>query len=498
MYLTPEHLQRQRARLRTSGGVLLVALLITCAATFGFAAWASLIGQRRQVVEEVSGGIQRRLAVENGRQMARQYALTGVLTKNSGTAVSFTKTPAATSQVLGGITAPAFTGYAMDSTSFPTFNRLSPAGTGYAYGTLLQVSVPFSIMDYYPTPTVKSSGTTTAIAAMKSRPALPSGDLLVIHEPTLSTTAPVVTGNLDVQGGRAVFLTTGGLANLSTVRATAVAIPHYPVPSTNALATRDPQTNNVIVPSNFPQPISTTGPVVAGNSIDLGNRLNVIDSALNPSNSFREKIKQGSYTTLNPASDLNQNGLNFVASTGVLTLDLANENLTSVIIDNNVTEIILTGQNSAAAESAVQDFSSVAICYVEDDNVTTKRLSKITCQNSGNARRVIIGIKKLPKPSPNPQIPGLAVTVAFPSSDVAPQWRLMLVAENTPLLFSASGGPGVITLKGGIQTDSAITATTGVGNRVRLILEDDPRRLVRLAPRRGWVEHYLDYANGSL
>lgn len=491
---------KQSRRRGTAGGVMVAALLITAAATFGFAAWATMIGQRRQGIEQTMGGLQRRLAVESGRQMARQVCYTQRLTLNAGAALDVSAADTSTTQVHGGVAAPAWTGFAMDSTSFPTgINHFSPAGTDSAYGVMMNLTLPYSVTDYYPDPTVKSSLTTSLTASMQSRSPLLSGDLLVIHRPTLATDAlapaPAITGNLDVVGGRAVFLTTGNLANFSTVRATAVSTPQYVVPATNALQTRDPITNDVILPSNFPSPMVTTGSVDASYAMDSLYRLNVIDSVHNPSNSFKEKVRSGSSMTIATTADVNQSGVTYSTATGILTIDMTQISLPSVVITNNVSEIFITGKTTVDQPNT--PYSSVGICYIEEAGVTSRSLTKITCTNSDNTRRLIVGVKKIPAAGTS-QLPGSPVTISFPNSNVAPTWRLLMIAENTPLIFDATGGPGTITLKGGIQTDGSITSTTGAGNSVRLIPETDPVRLDRLAPRRGWVETYLDFENGSL
>lgn len=481
---------------------MVVALMITAAATMGFAAWATLVAQRKQAVEQSFGGTVRRLAVENGRQIARQMAYTDFLSKNTAPAVSATNVEAGTNQIIGGVNSPGRTGFALESASYPPgFNRLSPAGLGFAYGVITNVTLPYSVVDAHPSLTVMEDSSTTLTAAMKSRSPLLSGDILVVHQPTLATTAPVaapaITGNLDVIGGRAVYLTPATLANFSSVRASAVTMPTYAVPATNASQTRDPNTNTPILPSNFPSLLTSMGSVVAGNLLDASNRLNVIDSPNNLSNSFKEKIKAGSSVTIPTSADFSQSGASYVAATGVLTLDLGNQALPSVILENDVTEIILTGQANSAEESLADIYSSVGLCYIEDSNVSVRSLAKITCQNPGNKRRLIMGIKKIPKTG-DPQVPGAAVSLSFTHSHMAPVWRLLVVAENTPLAFSAAGGAGTITLQGGLQTDGSIASTSGAGNSVRLIPEFDPRRLSRLAPRRGWVETYLDFTNGNL
>lgn len=492
--------QRALTRQRSHGGIMVAALLVTAAATVGFAAWANIVSQRRQDIEQTQSGTQRRLAVESGRQIARHWAYWQRTTLNSGAAVTASQVIGGTTQIAGGLTVPAWTGFAMETTSFTTgINHCSPSANDSAYAVATQATLPYSVMDSYPEPTVSVSESTTLVATVHSRSPILSGDLLVIHTPTLATTLPVaapqVTGNFDIVNGRACILTTTALPNITELRASAISIPPYVVPATNALQTYDPTTSDLVLPSNFPCPITTTGSITADYALDDLGRLNVIDSPNNPSNSFKTRITAGSSVTINSTADLSQSGINFVASTGILTLDLNQIGLPGVIINDNVAEIVITGKASAEVPSL--PYSSVAICYIENAETTTRTLAKITCQNALNTRRLILGVKKIPRAA-DPQVPGAPVVISFPQSNTAPNWRFIMISENTPLTFEATGGPGIITLQGGIQTDGSITSTTGVGNAVKLVPETNPLRLDRLSPRRAWVETYLDYTNGSL
>lgn len=492
--------QLEGTRHRNHGGIMVAALLVTAAATVGFAAWANIISQRRQDIEQTMSGTQRRLAVESGRQIARHWAYWHRTTKNSGADVSSSQTLSGTTQIVGGLAVPNWTGFAMETTSFTTgINHFSPAGNDSAYAVSTQATLPYSIMDSYPEPTVEESDSTTLVTTVHSRSPMLSGDILVIHTPTLATTAPVappqITGNFDVVNGRACILTVSALPYMTELRATAICIPPYAVPTANALQTYDPVTTDLVLPSNFPCPVMTSGSITADYALDDLGRLNVIDSANNPSNSFKTKVSAGSSVTINSLSDLSQNGIAFTASTGILSLDLNQIGLPGIIINDNVAEIIINGKTTPDIPGI--PYSSVAICYVENAETTSRTLAKITCQNGVNTRRLIIGVKKIPRAA-DPQVPGAPVVISFPQSNTAPTWRFLMVAENTPLTFESTGGPGIITLQGGIQTDGSITSTSGVGNSIKLVPETNPLRLDRLSPRRAWVETYLDYIHGSL
>ncbi len=498
MYCSANVLRAAVRSRHSGGGVLIVALLLTAAATLGFTAWANLIAQRRQNIEETVGGINRRLAVENGRQVAIQLGYNQLLSKNTGAAVNSQITDPNTLQVRGGLTTTARAGYAMASESPGKVNHFSPSGTSFGYGPEFNHTVPFSVMDFYPSMTWRADNSTGLTTAVRSRVPMLSGDILNIYQPTLAVDSPVsnqiISGNLDVIGGRAVILSSAPLANFSALRASAVATPVYIVPATNPVIFRDPETNSYIQPSNFPSTLLTTGPIGSGDNLDLQNRLNVVDSVMNSANSLRNKIiNESVYVTVDTTQDRPAaQGITYVASTGVLTFDLSESAFWGVLAENHLTTIVLRGQSANLDAQA-----SVRVCYVEDANISTRSLTKIICEGVMNLRPIVIGIKKLPLASGS-KVPGSRVDLDFLNSNMAPEWRMMLVAENTPLGFTASGGPGTLTLKGGIMTDGSIAASSGAGNRVRLIRETDSSHLIQLVPRRAWLETYLDFTNGSL
>ena len=87
----------------------------------------------------------------------------------------------------------------------------------------------------------------------------------------------------------------------------------------------------------------------------------------------------------------------------------------------------------------------------------------------------------------NGATPGQPVNVIVEDTNESTRWQLVIVAENTPLTFSADAPVTTVTLGGGIQTDSPLTGL-GSGQLLSLELEDDTRGLIRLTPRAAWVE----------
>ncbi len=490
------------SRRRSCGGVLVLALVITAGAAVGFAAWAMLLGQRTQFVEQALAGTQRRLAVENGRQIARQYGYAGVIPSNAGAALNAPLPGLPTGLLNGGISVTSWSGYAMESTTFPVgYNPISPASNGYPYGKQLAVSLPYSVSDAYPAPVAVGTGAADFTLEINSRSPLTSGDLLVVHRPTTVNSTPLpkitISGSLDLVGGRAVYFSPLSDALSTTARATQVAFPPVqPAGSSTLPVSRDSQTNAVILPGNLPLPILSGGSIAG--ALDTAGRLDVIDSPANGGNSFKSKVQTGPYLTVDTTKTGGERGVAFDKTTGTLTINLSEPLLPNIIAENHVAKIILTGQRSAADATIADPLGAVGFCYVETGGVTSRSLTEVRCQEIYNKRRFIMGIKKVPPASQSPKAYGSVVSCVFPQSNQAPVWRLMVVAENTPLAFTALGGPGIITLTGGIETDGSVAAPSATGASLRLLPEPDPRRLNRLAPRLAWVENHLNLDNGSL
>jgi hypothetical protein len=111
--------------------------------------------------------------------------------------------------------------------------------------------------------------------------------------------------------------------------------------------------------------------------------------------------------------------------------------------------------------------------------------------NGTNNRRILLCIKKIAATAGEV---GGGVDISFGTA--VPSWRLLVVAENTPLSFTPAGGAGNIALRGGIQTDASLSGPTGSS---RLVIEKDalPLALQNIAPRLAWVETHLFFDSTS-
>ncbi len=495
-------------RHQTAGGVLIVAMLLTAAATLGFAAWATLLNQRQQSAEETMGGIQRRLAFANGRQMAIQLGYNQLMTQNTGNAIDLAQYDTTlTAKIHGSLKTDAWTGSAISKFPLPypavnnsAMNRFSPSGTHAAYGPEFSFTVKASVMDYYPNPTVRTDANNAPVSiaaglitSVRHYAPLLSGDLLCIYKPTLGTATPLanqtLTGNIRVVGGRSLILTPAPLANFSALRTDAISTPHYNVPSNPIIFQNTASTPAQILPSNFPSIVTSLGSVGTGNNLDTQHRLNVIDDATNnPSNSLKARILSSDVViSINTAANhALQDGVSFDLATGVLNIDLANQAIWGIVADNNVSEIRLQGMPAINSNLA-----SVRLCYTETAGLYARTLTKISCQGDANYRPIIIAVKKSPNPTGSAVV-GPEVTLEYPTT--TPLWHSLIVVENTPLIFTTNG---ILTLAGGIMTDASLTGPTGQ-NRVQIIPSTLSTFLTHIAPQRMWLETYFDYGHENL
>jgi len=88
--------------------------------------------------------------------------------------------------------------------------------------------------------------------------------------------------------------------------------------------------------------------------------------------------------------------------------------------------------------------------------------------------------------------PPAPVSLSFPeaaetSASVGPDWRMVLVLEQTPVAFAVAGG--TLNLTGGLSTDRSVIAPAAPG-ALRLYRELGPVGLSTKTPRRTWAEGF--------
>lgn len=71
-----------------SGGILIIALLVSAMGAIGITAWVSVLNARSGQVNSIESAMTRRVIAENGRAAAKEYFYRNVVTKSSGAAYS--------------------------------------------------------------------------------------------------------------------------------------------------------------------------------------------------------------------------------------------------------------------------------------------------------------------------------------------------------------------------------------------------------------------------
>jgi len=421
-----------------SGGVLIYALILILVAAAMTAGWVSVMGAQVLYAGEFATAVQRRIAFENASAVARQYALTNVVTKNSAAGVS-----ASVGSGWGAVTIAASAGAPL--TSFQKvagYNHFNP-GNGDVYAEQIAVSVTAGDASY------------SRVLQVKSRSPILGGTLAQIHAPAL-----LISGSAS-SSGRTVFWEP---ASSISIASQSFGMPLEP---SNTLAYAG---GGTALPSNFPF-AARTGSEVMG----VSNYAGALDVVANASgiNSLAVMAAASAPNGVQSVSGSTSSNANGVVSDGAgnVTIDLLDATLGNVVITGDVTNLVFTGQTTGADRVTAGNEAAILVLVNQDSPATN--LAQVDFNNS-NYRKLVLAIKTAS---------GVATSFNFPQA-ASGSWRMMLVLESTPVTLLASGG---LTLEGGIQTDRAVAIGSG---SLALQQETDPRLLDRLAPRDGWVEMY--------
>jgi hypothetical protein len=464
---------------RRRGGVLAIALISAGFVSVGFAAWVGIIGQRANTGEVEEHAMRRRVAASNSRAVIREYVLERMIT-SSIDADGLDFAPNGMNGWIDASTA-AWSGYPMESsTRLAGLNAFSMA-FDYPYSKLITVNAGMKTLrsleagisdaDRY------GSSDSYLRAYVRSRSPILGGDLLVVHRSKLDTPVePALTGNLKVYG-RVVHHVPGLSASSYTVRSQSITT------QPGVAVTISPQNlaGDPLLPSNLASTPVTYGRV--GAATDYSGKLNVIDDAANGGNSLKTRITGIGSTIQNAGSAVHNDSRGYAnPGTGIVTITPSTgptvPDLPSVIINDEVSEIIIEGQVEPALSYA-RLRPAMAVTYIQAPASVTK-LNTIRLRKQNN-RRILLAIKQSGNSA------GTAVNVIVEDSNPECVWNLVIVAENTPLNFSLTGGATHLKIFGGIQTDAPLTAPGG-SSLLSLHLQADPRGLIRLAPRAAWVE----------
>jgi len=466
------------------GGILAVSLVAIGFITISFTVWVGLLSQRGRTSEVEEHASRRRLAAWNTRSAIREYALERLIT-SSGDTDGFDFDPGNTGWTH--TTAPATSGYPMESnTRLAGLNGFS-FSWDYPYSKVVDATAGTLALGFNFTgpnnERVEASYSNSASflkTYVRSRCPVLGGDLLIVHRSSLvPPVAPAVSGNITVNG-RVLHFVPELAATAYSARSIRFAAP----PGATAMTLRPTDLNgNDIPPSNLGWTPVTFGR--AGGVTDLAGRLNVIDDINNGGNSLRQKlnasaatIQNGGGTAISDPRGFENNGSGLVTVTPCVGPSNPAD-LPSVVVDSEVNEIVIEGQTGANFDGYAQFRPAIAVVYIQRET-STRKLQTIRLRKQ-DRRRFILAIKQ------EGNTPGLPVNVIVEDVNSISEWNMVILAENTPLNFSADTAVSQIRLFGGIQTNAPL-AGPGAGQSLAIGLQSDTRGLIRLTPRAAWVE----------
>jgi len=468
-------------RHRLHGGILAVSLVAMGVVSLGFTAWVGLLGQRSRSGEIEEYAAQRRISALNSRNAIREYALERMIT-SSGDADGVDFDPLAGWSVT---TAGAWSGYAMESnTRLAGLNAFS-FSYDYPYSKVLDASAATKALGFIKSGSGRLDADYTDIATwlktyVRSRCPVLGGDLLIVHRSSLTPPViPNISGNISVNG-RVLHFVPETAATGYTARSLRFAAP--PIGSPMNLRPQD-LSGNDIPPSNFAWTPVTFGRV--NGATDFSGRINVIDDATNGGNSLRQRLQASAATIQITGSSALSDPRGFESDgNGLLTLTPSigptnPADLPSVVVDSEVQEIVIEGQDQTTLDNYARYRPSMAFVYVQRET-SVRQLQTIRLRKQ-NGRRMILALKQ------EGTAPGLPVNIVVEDTNSTSEWNVIILAENTPLIFSAATPVGIIKIAGGIQTNAPL-AGPGAGQSLSLVLQTDTRGLIRLTPRAAWVE----------
>lgn len=164
---------------------------------------------------------------------------------------------------------------------------------------------------------------------------------------------------------------------------------------------------------------------------------------------------------------------------GTAYIDLDNPASDHLVIDGEISTLILRGQASSAELSAAAGMPPIAVVIYHDSGVPLP-LASVELEGA-NRRPFILAIKKYSDNTP--------VDVISTGPAAFPEWRGILDLDNVELAVDTSL-VSTLTLRGGIRTNRSINISAGA---MRLTPENDPLAIESLRPlasRNAWVESY--------
>lgn len=453
--------------------MLLYGLVILAVGTALIAAWLEVVAARSKYVQTAEEAIKRRVGIENADALLKQHFYENVLTKNSGEAAEV-DLPSG----WGSISLGEWTGSPLDpavASSVTTRNDFNPGGGG-GYAVSFPVTLGWG---------TEEENTILRRYEVHSRSPLLGGQNLVVHRPTTQT-------NFDPRADlQWQSLDTAAVLDLSEIATTTMnQRANYATTGAPQSHVMDDLAGNDRPVLNYAFPPASFGE--APGTLGYNGTLNVINPTYDAvadnsvANSLRGRAVAASALVVDGSVSLTSSGVTCDGA-GNVTIDLGSQFLTNVLIEQNVVTLRLQGQPNFA-DATVEPYAPLLV--VVNDTSNSLETLQMTGQNN---RRLVVAIKK-------PAVANIfdnRVWLDWTSASVGTpgQWRLCLIAENTPLRIASAVRNVVVT--GGFMTDAPLLQAdvTTTGGYVFVATETDPQTLEEILPKQTWLESYTVYDN---
>jgi hypothetical protein len=530
------------------GAALIAALMLMTFISMGFAVWVTILGQQAHNQSFDAARAGRHVAIWNGKNVARAYALARMTAYPSDTGPN-TGDPAFTSEPMTGPGTVAFPAWPVTGQQFAMSQISGSRGARNLFSQTFEspwtmrtnATINFNDLTYYDSAIgrfeIPLAEDTFYRAEVRAISPLIGGNVLIIHRPfdlgALPGPNPTVTGNLICGSandhGRLIHF----MPELPATAFTA-AVYRWTCPDTGAinLVPQKPGGGDAM-PANIAWTPVTTGLI---NGVpDFSGRLNVVDDPTNAANSFKYRLLNpignrvaaktivGNVPT--PAAPEIVNVTHTIGATAAdpttvecdiykQTTAAAGNRMPDLVIANEVNEISLNGQLLGAAQPGdfatfnqpLMPLTAIGVVYTETA-ASVRKLQRIRLKRSNNVR-FILALKRERTAIANPN----PVEISFEGGDASapstePIWNLLIIAENVPITFSIASTLSA-RIYGGIQTDSPIVAPSSKNLFLYPVLNEsnaDPTvpvrtqsfGLVGFAPRWAWVETGMPNLVGS-
>jgi len=461
----PAEIRKSHAQ---AGSILVYGLVILAVGTALIAASLEVVAARSKYIGTSEEAIKRRIALQNADFLIRQYFLNNILTKNQADPQEVDLPDGWGSIAFGGWNGSVFDESVAQAVT--TRNDFNPGGSG---GYLLDAVVTLSWGN-------DADNTQLTRYEVHARSPLLAGRNLVIYQPTTQSYAP----QADPQWQS---------FEISSIQD----LPESPAPALGQRAayaeTGAPESYAIADLAGNPQPVlnfafrpRTTGESPAG-GLGYDGTLNVVNPTYVPAsdnsikNSLLGRVVEANGVTVDGSVVSSQTGVESDGA-GTVTIDTNESFLTNVEVGPNVTKLIFLGQANPGDGTAD---TLAPLLVVVDEAADT--LNEVEMQNHNN-RRLVIAIRK---PTAG-NILDNRVWLSWPNGTVSnpAEWRLNVVAENTPLQVFSISQDAIVT--GGFMTDAPLLQATSsmAGGRVFIQTEPDPGDLEAILPKEAWIETY--------